>query len=83
MRSSIGSSLWVIPFVALVLARRLRGMIEDLIANLPERRHPPRPRELRLRDETIDRLYLSPDDRALARAPDMQGLGGGSVIGRG
>jgi uncharacterized membrane protein len=58
------------------IARRLRAMIEDLIANLPERRHPPLRQELRLLDQIIERLYLSPEDRALARTPDMQGLGG-------
>jgi hypothetical protein len=31
---------------------------------------------LGLLDQIIDRLYLSPEDRALARTPDMQGLGG-------
>ncbi len=64
------------------IARRMRAMIEDLIANLPERRHPPLRQELRLLDQTIDRLYLSPEDRALARTPDMQGLGGGGVVSR-
>lgn len=57
------------------IARRLRAMIDDLIANLPERRHPPLRRELRLLDQAIDRLYFSPEDRELARTPDMQGLG--------
>ncbi len=64
------------------IARRLRAMIEDLIANLPERRRPPLRQELRLLDQAIDRFYFSPEDQALARAPDMQGLGGGSVAGR-
>ncbi len=64
------------------IARRLRAMIENLIANLPERRHPPLRLELRLLDQAIDRLYLSPEDQALARTPDMQGLGGGGVVSR-
>ena len=64
------------------IARRLRAMIEDLIANLPERRHPPLRQELRLLDQAIDRFYLSPEDQALARTPDMQGLGGGGVASR-
>jgi uncharacterized membrane protein len=64
------------------IARRQRAMIEDLAANLPERRHPPLRQELRLLDQAIDRLYLSPEDRALARTPDMQGLGGGGAVGR-
>ncbi|WP_374547900.1 DUF2254 family protein [Rhodoblastus sp.] len=62
------------------IARRLRAMIEDLIVNLPARRHPPLRLELRLLDQIIDRLYLSPEDRALARTPDMQGLGGGTIL---
>jgi uncharacterized membrane protein len=61
------------------IARRLRAMIEDLIAKLPARRHPPLRQELRLLDQIIDRLYLSPEERALARTPDMQGLGGGAI----
>jgi len=62
------------------IARRLRAMIEDLLANLPERRHPPLQQELRLLDQIIERLYLSPEDKALARKSDMQGLGGGTIV---
>jgi uncharacterized membrane protein len=62
------------------VARRLRAMIEDLLTNLPERRHPPLELELRLLDEAVERLYTSPEDRALARTPDMQGLGGGWMV---
>ncbi|MDI9847540.1 DUF2254 domain-containing protein [Rhodoblastus sp. 17X3] len=62
------------------IARRLRAMIEDLIANLPERRRPPLRRELELLDQSIERLYNSPEDRALARTPDMQGLGGAMSV---
>jgi uncharacterized membrane protein len=62
------------------IARRLRAMIEDLLTNLPERRQPPLELELRLLDEAVERLYTSPEDRALARTPDMQGLGGGSMV---
>jgi uncharacterized membrane protein len=64
------------------IARRLRAMIEDLIANLPERRRPPLRQELRLLDQAIDRFYLSPEDQALARTADMQGLGGAGGAGR-
>ena len=62
------------------IARRLRAMIEDLLTNLPERRQPPLELELRLLDEAVERLYTSPEDRALARTPDVQGLGGGSMV---
>jgi uncharacterized membrane protein len=65
------------------ITRRLRAMIEDLVANLPERRHPPLQQELRLLDQVIERVYLSPEDRALARTPDMQRLGGGIMVGPG
>ena len=60
------------------VARRLRAMILDLLGTLPEWRRPALRRELALLDQGIDRLYPLAEDRAMARIPDMQGLGGSS-----
>jgi uncharacterized membrane protein len=60
------------------VARRLRAMILDLLGTLPEWRRPALRRELALLDQGIDRSYPLAEDRAMARIPDMQGLGGSS-----
>jgi uncharacterized membrane protein len=57
------------------VARRLRSMLENLQPALPEARRPALRKELDLLDETLVRLDLLPDDLALARFPDRQGLG--------
>ena len=62
------------------VARRLRAMSENLIHTLPERRRPALRRELELLDRTLEKLYVFPEDLALARIPDSQGLGGASGI---
>jgi uncharacterized membrane protein len=61
------------------VARRLRAMIDNLFQSLPERRHLALRRELGLLDLTLERLYVFPEDLALARVPDSQGLGGSSL----
>lgn len=58
------------------VSRRLRAMIEDLLAILPEARHPALRCELDLLDRTLDRIHEFPEDLAVARQPDLQGLGG-------
>jgi uncharacterized membrane protein len=63
------------------VARRLRAMIDNLLQSLPERRLPALRRELDLLNRTLEKLYLFPDDLALARVPDSQGLGGSSLNG--
>ncbi|MEX2297344.1 MAG: hypothetical protein WD715_08020 [Dongiaceae bacterium] len=60
------------------IARRLRAMTENLIQTLPESRHASLRRELGLLDRAIEMLYPFPEDAALARIPDSQGLGGAS-----
>jgi len=60
------------------IARRLRAMIENLVQTLPKHRHPVLQRELVLLDREIERQYVNPEDRALARLGDSQGLGGAS-----
>jgi uncharacterized membrane protein len=58
------------------VARRLRAMIENLIATLPPVRHEALREELDLLDRTIEMVYRFPEDLALARIADPQGLGG-------
>jgi uncharacterized membrane protein len=60
------------------VARRLRAMTDNLIHTLPERRHAALRRELDLLDRALETLYAFPEDLALARIPDTQGLGGAS-----
>ena len=58
------------------IARRLRAMIINLANRLPAERHAALHQELDLLDRTIEKLYVLPEDLALARIPDSQGLGG-------
>jgi uncharacterized membrane protein len=60
------------------VARRLRSMGENLIRTLPEHRRAPLRREMDLLDRELKQLYVFPDDLALARIADAQGLGGAS-----
>ncbi|PYE17225.1 DUF2254 domain-containing protein [Paraburkholderia silvatlantica] len=58
------------------IARRLRAVGENLIQTLPEHRHDALRVELTLLDRTIASTQPFPEDLALARIPDSQGLGG-------
>jgi uncharacterized membrane protein len=58
------------------IARRLRALLENLIATLPPHRRPALEEELQRLDATIATHYAIPGDLALASAPDLQGLGG-------
>ncbi len=58
------------------IARRLRAMIVNLAKTLPAERHPSFRQELELLDRMLEKLYVLPEDLALARIPDSQGLGG-------
>ncbi|MFL6582163.1 MAG: DUF2254 domain-containing protein [Burkholderiales bacterium] len=60
------------------VARRLRAMLEDLIESLPAERHSQLQLQLVLLDRTIEQVFPLAEDRALARIPDRQGLGGSS-----
>ena len=60
------------------IARRLRAMIDNLVKSLPEGRRWALVEERDLLDRAIEKLYLLPEDAALARIPDSQGLGGSS-----
>lgn len=58
------------------IARRLRAMIINLANTLPAVRHGALQQELDLLDRALEKLYVFPEDLALARIPDTQGLGG-------
>ncbi len=58
------------------IARRLRALLENLIASLPCHRRPALAEELARLDQAIAALYSIPADLALASVPDSQGLGG-------
>jgi uncharacterized membrane protein len=60
------------------IARRMRAMLDNLVASLPPHRHPALEQEGRRLAASIEALYRLPDDLALARIPDSQGLGGSS-----
>jgi uncharacterized membrane protein len=60
------------------IARRLRAMIENLIQTLPKHRHSALQRELQLLDRDVEKYFPYPEDLALARIGDPQGLGGAS-----
>jgi len=64
------------------IARRLRAMIENLIQTLPKHRHPALKRELQLLDRDVEKYFVYPEDLALARVGDPQGLGGASGHGK-
>jgi len=58
------------------IARRLRAMIINLANTLPAERHAALHQEFDILDRMLEKLYLLPEDLALARIPDSQGLGG-------
>lgn len=60
------------------VARRMRAMCENLVQTLPEQRRPALRRELDLLDRAIEKIHGSPEDVALSRVADSQGLGGAS-----
>lgn len=60
---------------SLQVVRRLRGVLEDLLAHVPALRRPPLERQLRLLDEAIDHQTEAGMDREAARHADGQGIG--------
>jgi len=58
------------------IMRRMRSMLENLTQTLPPHRHAELHQQLALLDRTIEGHYTFAEDRALARIPDSQGLGG-------
>ena len=65
----------------LQIVRRLRAMILNLLQTLPLHRHAALNEQLSLLDREIGKNFAYPEELALARVPDTQGLGGHS--GRG
>ena len=62
----------------LQIVRRLRAMINNLVQTLPAHRHAALFGELGLLNREIERYFIYPEDLALARIADAQGLGGHS-----
>ncbi len=58
------------------VARRMRAMLENLRRTLPENRHAALDTELGLLDWAVQTHFSRPEELALARKPDSQGLGG-------
>ncbi len=58
------------------IVRRLRSMLENLIQTLPPHRHAELLQQIDLLDRMIEGHYAFPEDLALARIADSQGLGG-------
>lgn len=58
------------------IMRRMHSMLENLVQTLPPHRHGELGKQLELLDRTIEAHYSFPEDLALARIPDPQGLGG-------
>ncbi len=61
------------------VARRLRAMLEGLAASVSEQRQIALRKELERLDRTIEASYRLPEDAALARIADLQGLGASSA----
>jgi uncharacterized membrane protein len=61
------------------IPRRLRAMLENLMSTLPSVRHEALLAELELLERTVETVYKLPEDLALARVPDAQGMGGTAV----
>jgi len=62
----------------LQIARRMRAMLENLRSTLPEHRRPTLEMQLDLLDWAVQKHFSRPEELALARIPDSQGLGGSS-----
>jgi uncharacterized membrane protein len=57
------------------VVRRLRAMLENLIASLPELRRPPLDVQLRMLGRAVERDFPDAEDREEAASADSQGLG--------
>lgn len=66
---------------SLQVVRRIRSAVEDLLDNLPEERHPPLHRQIRLLDETAEWAFRSVAEREAATHADAQGIGSGGGFG--
>jgi len=64
------------------IPRRMRSMLENLMQTLPPHRHAELRQQIELLHRTVEGHYEFPEDRALARIPDPQGLGGSLGVER-
>src|SRR5262249_38790787 len=64
----------------LQVVRRLRAMIENLVQTIPSHRHQALSQQLALLDSEIEWNFKHPEERALARVSDTQGLGGHAML---
>lgn len=62
----------------LQVVRRLRALLENLRGTLPPHRRPALDVQLELLDWAVQANFTRPEELALARIPDSQGLGGSS-----
>jgi uncharacterized membrane protein len=62
---------------SLQVRRRLRALFEGLLSSVAEVRPPSVRAEPALLEESVERSFDGPDRRAVARAADRQGIGGG------
>jgi uncharacterized membrane protein len=60
----------------LQIVRRLRAMIENLLQTLPDHRQQELLSQLELLDRAVSKAFQNPEELALARVGDTQGLGG-------
>jgi hypothetical protein len=58
------------------VVRRMRSLLENLMQSLPPHRHAELRLQLALLDRSVVERYRFPEDLALARIADSQGLGG-------
>jgi uncharacterized membrane protein len=58
------------------VVRRMRSMLENLMQTLPPHRHAELRLQLALLDRTVKERFTLPEDLAIARIADPQGLGG-------
>ncbi|HYH40418.1 MAG TPA: DUF2254 family protein, partial [Burkholderiales bacterium] len=58
------------------IVRRMRSMLENLVHTLPPHRHAELHLQLALLDRAVKERYVFPEDLAIARIADPQGLGG-------
>ncbi|HEX7374649.1 MAG TPA: DUF2254 domain-containing protein [Steroidobacteraceae bacterium] len=61
------------------IVRRQRAMLENLMRTLPPERHQALRTELEVLDRQLEDVYKAPEDLALARVADAQGLGGAAM----
>ncbi len=64
---------------SLQVCRRLRALLDGLLAGVPDGRRPAVRRQLALLDDAVEREYPEGVRRMLARTGDRQGIGGGGA----